>query len=98
MLVVRVWEDMCEGKVIVVVFRYIFGGKMLILYLVRIYFIVDEDGKVWVVKEFDFEIWGMYVLIVWEEGFMLMGLIVNDIDLELFVVDVNDNNFRFGMR
>lgn len=40
----------------------------------------------------------MYVLIVWEEGFMLMGLIVNDIDLELFVVDVNDNNFRFGMR
>lgn len=40
----------------------------------------------------------MYVLIVWEEGFMLMGLIVNDIDLELFVVDVNDNNFRFEMR
>lgn len=97
-LAVRVREDTREGKVIAVVPRYIPGGKMSILYPARTYFTVDEDGKVRVAKELDFETRGTHALTVREEGFTSTGPIVNDIDLELSVVDVNDNNPRFGMR
>lgn len=45
-MVLRVREDMLVGKVFVVIFRYIFGGKFFILYLEEIFFFVDEEGRI----------------------------------------------------
>ena len=95
---VRVREDTRVGKVIAVVPRYIPGGKMSILYPQKTPFSVDEDGKVRLAKKLDFETRATHALTVREEGSTSTGPIVNDIDLELFVVDVNDNNPRFEMR
>ena len=97
-VVARVREDTRKGKVVAVVPKYIPGGKMSILYPEKSYFTVDEDGKVQLAKELDFESRVAHALTVREEGFTSTGPIVNDIDLELSVVDVNDNNPRFEMR
>lgn len=97
-LAVRVREDTRVGKVVAVVPRYIPGGKLSILYPENSYFTVDEDGKVRLAKELNFETRAVHALTVREEGSTLVGPIVNDINLEFFVEDVNDNNPRFEMR
>ena len=97
-LAARVPENTREGKVVAVVPKYIPGGIFSILYPEKSHFTVDQDGKVKLAKELDFESRAAHALTVREEGLTSTGPIVNDIKLELSVVDVNDNKPRFEMR
>lgn len=45
---------------------------------------------------FDFECFEFYWLIICEQE-LVLGMCISDIDVEINVVDVNDNKFKFIM-
>lgn len=53
---VYVREDKEVGSVVVIVLRYFFGGMLLIIYLWKVNFIVDNFGLVCMMILFDFEV------------------------------------------
>ena len=97
-LAVSVLENTRVGRTIAEVPRYIPGGIMFILYPEQTVFDVDEDGRVKLAKELDFETQAKYVLTVREQGMTVTGPFTNDVDLEISVEDVNDNDPRIEMR
>ena len=94
---VKVPENARVGRTIAEVPRYIPGGKLSILYPETTIFTVDQDGRVKLMEELDFETQSKYVLTIREQGWTDSGPMTNDIDLEISVVDVNDNDPRFEM-
>ena len=94
-MAVRIPENARLGRTVAEIPRYIPGGKVSILYPETSPFTVDEEGRVRLTKELDFETQAKYVLTIREQGWTNSGPIANDIDVEISVVDVNDNEPRF---
>ena len=97
-LTVKVPENAPVGRTIAEVPKYIPGGKMWILYPEKTFFIVDDEGRIQLTKELDFETQAKYVLTIREQGWTETGPMTNDVDLEISVVDVNDNDPRIEMK
>lgn len=91
-LTVKVTENAQVGRMITEVPRYIPGGKMSILYPEKSSFTLDDEARLTLGKELDFETQAKYVLTVREQGMTDRGHLTNDIDLEISAEDVNDND------
>ena len=89
---VKVTENAQVGRMITEVPRYIPGGKMSILYPEKSPFTLDDEARLTLEKELDFETQAKYVLTVREQGTTDRGHLTNDIDLEISAEDVNDND------
>ena len=96
-LAVKVLENARVGRTIAEAPRYIPGGKLSILYPETTIFTVDQNGRVKLTKELDFETQSKYVLTIREQGSTDSGPLTNDLDLEISAEDVNDNNPKFEM-
>ena len=91
-MTVKVAENAQVGRMITEVPRYIPGGKMSILYPEKSSFALDDEARVTLGKELDFETQTKYALTVREQGMTDRGHLTNDIDLEISAEDVNDND------